>query len=64
MVNGWLCRKCEHAKMSGLMVKLNPTGKARLILNLSAQKGSCVNEGIDRTAWWKPEGLEETHGEL
>ena len=39
----------ENAKISGLMVKLKPTGKARLILNLSAPKGSCVNEGIDKT---------------
>ena len=35
--------------MSGLMVKLKPTGKDRLILNLSTPKGSCVNEGIDKT---------------
>ena len=39
----------ENAKISGLMVKLKPTGKARLILTLSAPKGSCVNEGIDKT---------------
>ena len=39
----------ENAKISGLMVKLKPTGKARLILNLSAPKGSCVNEGIYKT---------------
>ena len=38
----------DDAKISGLMVKLKPTGKARLILNLSAPKGSCVNEGIDK----------------
>ena len=44
----------ELAKISGLMVKLKPTGKAPLILNLSALKGSCVNEWIDKTAWRKP----------
>ena len=38
----------DNAKISGLMVKLKPTGKARLILNLSAPKGSCVNEGIEK----------------
>ena len=37
----------DDAKISGLMVKLKPNGKARLILNLSALKGSSVNEGID-----------------
>ena len=31
------------------MVKIKPTGKARVILNLSAAKGSCLNEGIDKT---------------
>ena len=41
----------RNAKISGLMVKLKPTGKARLILNLSAPKGSCVNEGIDKTEY-------------
>ena len=38
----------DDAKISGLMVKLKPNGKARLILNLSAPKGSSVNEGIDK----------------
>ena len=28
----------ENAKISGLMVKLKPTGKARMMLNLSAPK--------------------------
>ena len=38
----------KDAKISGLMVKLKPNGKARLILNLSAPKGSSVNDGIDK----------------
>ena len=33
----------EHAKMSGLMVKLKPTGKAHLILNLNAPKYARCN---------------------
>ena len=40
-----------EANISGLMVKIKPTGKARLILNLSAPKGSSVNEEIDKTAY-------------
>ena len=38
----------DDAKVSGLMVKLKANGKTRLILNLSAPKGSSVNEGIDK----------------
>ena len=36
------------AKISGIMVKLKPTGAVRVILNLSAPEGFCVNEGIDK----------------
>jgi hypothetical protein len=36
-----------NAKVSGMMCRLKPNGTARIILNLSAPKGLCVNEGID-----------------
>ena len=42
------------AKISGLLVKLKPNGEARLILNLSAPKGSSVNEGIDKKKITQP----------
>ena len=41
----------SDAKISGLMVKLKPNGKARLILNLSAPKGFSVNDGIDKSEY-------------
>jgi len=37
----------EHAKVSGIMVRVKPDGSVRIILNLSAPKGSSVNDGID-----------------
>jgi len=36
-----------NAKINGMMCRLKPNGTARMILNLSAPKGKCVNEGID-----------------
>ena len=38
-----------HAKFSGLMATEKPNGSVRIILNLSAPKGSCVNDGIDNS---------------
>ena len=38
----------KDAKISGIMVKIKPSGAARVILNLSAPKGSSVNDGIDK----------------
>lgn len=35
-----------HAKFAGLMTRNKPNGAVRVILNLSAPKGSSVNEGI------------------
>jgi len=37
----------EHAKVSGIMVRVKPDGSVRIILNLSAPKGSSVNDGIN-----------------
>jgi len=37
----------HNAKINGIMVRPKPNGSARIILNLSAPKGSSVNEGID-----------------
>jgi hypothetical protein len=36
-----------NAKVNGIMCHLKPNGTARIILNLSAPKGLCVNEGIN-----------------
>jgi hypothetical protein len=36
-----------NAKVNGMMCRLKPNGTARIILNMSAPKGKCVNEGID-----------------
>jgi hypothetical protein len=36
----------ENAKVNGMMCRAKPNGSARIILNLSAPKGACVNEGI------------------
>ena len=36
------------AKVSGLMCRMKPNGKARIIINLSKGKPSSVNEGIDK----------------
>jgi hypothetical protein len=36
-----------HAKINGIMVRPKPNGSVRIILNLSAPRGNCVNEGID-----------------
>ena len=38
----------DWIKISGLMTKLKPNGKVRLILNLSRGKPCCVNDGIDK----------------
>lgn len=35
-------------KVNGIMCRQKPNGTARVILNLSAPKGSAVNEGIDK----------------
>jgi hypothetical protein len=35
-----------EAKVNGIMCRQKPNGSARIILNLSAPKGACVNEGI------------------
>jgi len=37
----------EDAKVNGIMTRPKPNGAVRIILNLSAPRGSCVNEGID-----------------
>ena len=37
----------QERKINGIMTKLKPTGAVRVILNLSAPKGSSVNDGID-----------------
>lgn len=37
----------KEAKVSGIMVREKPDGSVRIILNLSAPKGSSVNDGID-----------------
>jgi hypothetical protein len=34
------------AKVNGMMCRQKPNGSARIILNLSAPKGACVNDGI------------------
>jgi hypothetical protein len=34
------------AKVNGMMCRQKPNGSARIILNFSAPKGSCVNDGI------------------
>ncbi len=36
-----------NAKVNGMMCRQKPNGSARIILNLSAPKGSSVNDGID-----------------
>ena len=36
----------ENAKVNGMMCRQKPNGSARIILNLSAPKGSSVNDGI------------------
>lgn len=36
------------AKVNGIMTKPKPNGSVRIILNLSAPLGNCVNEGIDK----------------
>ena len=36
----------QNAKVSGIMCREKPNGSARVILNLSAPKGSSVNDGI------------------
>ena len=38
----------DSAKFSGLMTRPKPNGSVRIILNLSAPEGSCVNEGINK----------------
>ena len=38
----------SSAKFSGLMTRPKPNGSVRIILNLSAPMGSCVNEGISK----------------
>jgi hypothetical protein len=35
-----------NAKVNGIMCRQKPNGSARIILNLSAPKGDCVNDGI------------------
>ena len=37
----------KDAKINGIMTKPKPNGAVRIILNLSAPLGNCVNEGID-----------------
>ena len=37
------------AKLSGIMTRPKPNGSVRVIINLSAPKGSSVNDGIDNT---------------
>jgi hypothetical protein len=37
----------KDAKVSGVMCRMKPNGTARIILNLSAPKGSSVNDGIN-----------------
>ena len=39
----------SSAKFSGIMTRPKPNGSVRIILNLSAPKGSAVNEGIDNS---------------
>ena len=41
----------KTAKFSGLMARPKPNGAVRVIMNLSAPKGSSVNEGIDSDAF-------------
>ena len=36
----------DNAKVNGIMCRQKPNGSARIILNLSAPKGACVNDGI------------------
>ncbi|MFN9955036.1 MAG: hypothetical protein ACK55I_18210, partial [bacterium] len=36
-----------NAKVNGMMCRQKPNGSVRIILNLSAPKGSSVNDGID-----------------
>ena len=54
----WICKKLafgpiskekvpKNAKISGIMCRQKPNGSARVILNLSAPKGSSVNDGIN-----------------
>ena len=38
----------EKMKLSGLMCRMKPNGKARIIINLSKGKPTSVNEGIDK----------------
>merc|ERR1711954_323882 len=38
----------DKVKVSGLMCRLKPNGKARIIVNLSKGKPTSVNEGIDK----------------
>jgi hypothetical protein len=40
-------KRPKNAKVNGIMCRLKPNGTARIILNLSAPKGACVNEGIN-----------------
>ena len=39
----------ENFKISGLMAKIKPNGKARVINNMSGGRPNSVNEGIDKT---------------